>query len=188
MRNPAEVFLLKDFESGCLERRSIFLKRRNIALGRILDRAFQFTSKSGKPIVHINVDANSSGPQQAIDVRSAVIFFPKPMAIPEGVNPHDQVEITDQVFDRCAPCRGQILCQLLVAGNMKAQFLRKGGVKRRLGLLRADCTRRGEKSVPYADSTGIPLCSRSETKPMMFIPPPHPNSSKRRGRGGEVRK
>jgi len=37
MGNPAEVFHSKGLESGSLERCGIFLKRRQIALDRVLD-------------------------------------------------------------------------------------------------------------------------------------------------------
>src|SRR5208282_6266678 len=90
--NPAEVFLPEDVESGCLERRGIFLKRRNVALGWILDRAFQFTSKSGKPIVHVDVDAYTSGSQHAIDTCGTFLILSKPAAVPKCVDSHDEVE------------------------------------------------------------------------------------------------
>ena len=49
----------------------VFLKRWHITLSGVLDRAPKFTAKDRKAIIHINVDAHSTGPQQPKDVCSA---------------------------------------------------------------------------------------------------------------------
>ena len=68
-------------QAGSFERQRVFFKRGQIQLGWVLGGAFSVTSKGGKTIVHVDVEACSSASQQSKDICGTVLFLTKAMAI-----------------------------------------------------------------------------------------------------------
>jgi hypothetical protein len=60
MWNPTKGILFQDFETRLYEWSCIFVKRREVALGRIACRPFEPAPKEGKVPIHVYHDANST--------------------------------------------------------------------------------------------------------------------------------
>src|SRR5215471_19094220 len=90
--HPAEILFPHNLKASALEWRSVFLECRQIALSWIFDRPFQPAAECREAIVHVDIYAHSSWPQQTIDVGSTLAFFAEPMAVAKGIDAHNQVE------------------------------------------------------------------------------------------------
>src|SRR5215470_12387717 len=90
--HPAEILFPHNLKASALEWRSVFLERWQIALSWIFDRPFQPAAECREAIVHVDIYAHSSWPQQTIDVGSTLAFFAEPVAVAKGIDSHNQVE------------------------------------------------------------------------------------------------
>ena len=73
-------------------RGTIFFERGYVTLNSAFIPAFQPASKCRKAVIHVDVNANSSRPQQSKNILCAIVLRSEAMAVPEGVDADNQVK------------------------------------------------------------------------------------------------
>src|SRR4030095_8766443 len=96
MGDPAEVLTTKHLKTSLLKWRCIFLERRQVTLflPRFLrtNPVLQGAAKGGKPVIHVDHDADSSGREQTENVSRAIQLVGGAMAVADCVYADDEVK------------------------------------------------------------------------------------------------